>query len=192
MWQKQLHSVDHHSWQNSQNCQEAKLSHQHWNPCAIWCFHCDPSSSTSLSNWAWEAFFTAAHSPVIWKCDSKTCHLDPHSFFQVYNYYILLLSVKFNLSYCEIVSLQSTFDAMAKTHYYFGAVAEFIINAEKNWISSIIDHHRGFRIGFLFLSVMKEIQSSLTNQPPVWFNDYKFFECQNYNKWKLQWRKKVW
>jgi len=80
---------------------------------------------------------------------------------------------------------------MAKTHYYFGAVAEFIINAEKNWISSIIDHHRGFRIGFLFLSVMKEIQSSLTNQPPVRFNDYKLFECQNYNMWETSMKKKV-
>ena len=75
------------------------------------------------------------------KCVSITCHLHPQSFFQVYNYYIPLLAVKFNLSYSEIVSFQSTFDAMAKTHYYFGAVADFIINAEKNWISLIIDDH---------------------------------------------------
>ena len=65
------------------------------------------------------------------KCVSTTCHLDPQSFFQVYNYYIPLIAVKFNLSYSEIVSFQSTFDAMSKTHYYFGSVAEFTINAEK-------------------------------------------------------------
>ena len=79
---------------------------------------------------------------------------------------------------------------MAKSYYYFGAVVEFIVNKKKNGISSIIDHHQGFRIGFLFLSVMKEIQSSLTNQPPVRFNDYKLFECQNYNMWETSMKKK--
>ena len=50
------------------------------------------------------------------KCVSTTCYVDPQSYFQVYNYYIPHLAVKFNFSYCEIVSLKSTFDAMAKSH----------------------------------------------------------------------------
>lgn len=115
---------------------------------------------------------------------STSCHLDPQSFFQIYLFYIPLLTKHFRLSFGELVSLQTTFDVMAKTHYYFGALSEYMLSVDVKWIHNIIQYHRGYRIGYFFLKVMESMQKSVKSIPPVRFNDYKTFECPNYTLWR--------
>ena len=119
------------------------------------------------------------------KSNTTLCHLDPQSFYQIYLYFIPLLAVRFNLSYGEIVSVQTTFEVLAKSHYYFGLVSQFMLIADEQWITDIMSHHRGYRFGFFFLNIMTSIESSHSaKQPPVRFNDYREFQCPSYDTWK--------
>ena len=110
------------------------------------------------------------------------CHLDPQSFHQIYKWYVPALAKRFNMSYGEVVSIQTTFDYMAKTHYYFGVVAEAILGAPRGFMDEIIFHNRGYKIGYYILSLMLNVKGRV-NSPPCRFNDYKEFQVGPMDDW---------
>jgi hypothetical protein len=110
------------------------------------------------------------------------CHLDPQSFHLVYKWYLPKLTRRFRLSYGEIVSLQTTFDAMAKSHYYFGAAAASMLRAPTRLMDAIISEHRGYQFGFYVVALIREIKGRVPTSP-CRFNDYQTFDVTSYVDW---------
>ena len=111
------------------------------------------------------------------------CHVDPQSFHMVYRWYVPALARRFRLSYGEVISVATTFDVMAKSHYFFSVVAESLLRANGEWMDTIMNHHRGFAFGYYILVTMHEIKGR-TPLPPCRFNDYKSFDLMTYEEWE--------
>ena len=114
---------------------------------------------------------------------SYNCHLDPQSFYGVYKWYLPTLARRFRLSIGEMISVQTTFDCMAKSHYYFGVTAEYLLYGPRHMITQKLEnYYRGFSFGYFILQMMQCV-NKITSNPPSWFNDYKLFACPDYKSW---------
>ena len=114
---------------------------------------------------------------------SQSCHLDPQSFYGVYKWYLPALARRFRLTIGEMILVQTTFDCMAKSHYYFGVTAEYLLYGEENQIREQLEsYYRGFKFGYFILQMMLCV-NKITPNPPSRFNDYKLFVCPDYKSW---------
>ncbi len=115
---------------------------------------------------------------------SYNCHLDPQSFYGIYKWYLPALARHFRLSFGEIISVQTTFDCMAKSHYHFAVVAEYLVYGPQRVFDTVFHQYRGFSFGYFILQMMLCVSKVVSN-PPSRFNDYKTFnDCPDYSSWE--------
>ena len=99
-----------------------------------------------------------------------TCPIDPFSFTQVYLYYVPLIAQKYNLSFLEIISVQTSFDYFAKSPYYFGCSAKMILS---NSCDKKMFRLSGAAFGYVFLRLMEAVLNMTDGKTPSRFSDYR-------------------
>ena len=102
---------------------------------------------------------------ISYKAYVNSTHVDPQSFHQIYRWYLMAISHCYHLSYGEIVSLQTTFDFMLKSHYYLGVVCESFLRMDVNVGNRILSFHQGYALGYFIFSIMHEMKDRFLSPP---------------------------
>lgn len=115
------------------------------------------------------------------------CNLHPQSFHQIYLWHCLQMTDHFGLGFAELLSLQTTFDIMGKSHYLFGVACRLLISSTKvrNDKHTFLREFGGYGVGYYILQLMNCIVPQIPS-PPTRFNDYKTMKVPNRKEWDVR------